>query len=104
MPQSRMHAGLHPQRCKETGKVIMGLIPWRITKPQPPGTLQIQQGKEETGKQEIPAVQANWTTCWWRKSVAALPRRRGCLRHAPTGSSQGSSTPTPGARRGHGEG
>lgn len=73
MPQSRRHTSLHPRRCKETGMVIMGLIPQRITKPKPPGTLQTQQGKEETGKQEIPAMQANRGICSWSKSVAALP-------------------------------
>lgn len=35
----------------------MGLISWQITKLKPPGTLQSQLRKEETGKQEIPATQ-----------------------------------------------
>lgn len=107
MPESRTHVSLHPRRCKETGMVIMGLIPWQITKPKPPGTLQTQEGKEETGKQEIPAMQANWRIRSWRKSVATLPHRRGCPSHAPTESSQGSSTCSTSmhrARQGHGEG
>lgn len=56
MPQSRMHADLNTRHCKETGIVIMGLISWQITKMKPPGTLQTQLRKEETGKQEIPAT------------------------------------------------
>lgn len=99
MPQSRTHTGAHPRRCKETGTVIMGLIPWQVTKPKPPGILQTHQGKEETGKQEIPAMQADRRIRWRRKSVAASPRRRGCPGCAPTGSSHGCSTRMRGDRR-----
>lgn len=64
-------SGLHPRHCKETGTLIMGLTPWQLTKPKPAGILHVQQGKEETGKQEIPATPDSWRSCSWRKSAAA---------------------------------
>lgn len=63
----------HPRHCKETGTVIMGLTPWQLTEPKPAGILQARQGKEETGKREIPATQGSSRICSWRKSLT-LPQ------------------------------
>lgn len=72
MPQRRT---LHPRQGRETGTVIKALTPWQFTKAEPAGILRAQQGKEETGKREIPATQGSWRICSGRKSLAlTLPQ------------------------------
>lgn len=82
MPQSRMHTGLHPRRCKETGTVIMAFIPWQVTKASGHAANPTGKGGNRKARNTSHASQGD---------DSLVEEERGCPGCTATGSSQGSS-------------
>lgn len=83
MPQSRMHTGLHPRHCKETGTVIMVFIPWQVTKASGHATNPTGKGGNRKARN---------TSHTSQEEDLLVEEEHGCPGCTPTRSGQGSSS------------